>query len=177
MEILHQAIWKGNEELVRKMLKENKNLIYHINDDEWQSIHIAVSRGQFEIMKILIEEFNADVNAKTDYSYTPLLLAAETGSIEFIVELMKHNADTTLTDAMGRGIDYYLSQSHPDYKHITQSSDENTLFLDKNDNKLKVICYYIEYDPFEEAYYCIKNGIDYEFCKRDDYVNIIFVLK
>ena len=48
-----------------------------------------------ELVRVLIEEFNADVNIRDDMGYTPLHSAAMTGNSELVSYLIGHGADKT----------------------------------------------------------------------------------
>jgi ankyrin repeat protein len=47
--------------------------------DGWSCLHYAVHEGLFEITKILIEEYNADIDPRTTHNKTPFHLACRRG--------------------------------------------------------------------------------------------------
>ncbi|MDR1139471.1 MAG: ankyrin repeat domain-containing protein [Rickettsiales bacterium] len=91
---LYVAIWKGNAEVAKLLVKYGAN----VNDNYERNLtplHIAIGHKQLEIAKLLIEN-EANVNAKTNNhgkdDLTPMHLAVFADTPEFIELLANHDA-------------------------------------------------------------------------------------
>ena len=63
-------------------------------------INHAMNYNRNEIVRYLVER-GADVNAKQDGHYTPLMSAAEGGNADMVALLLQHGADINATDKHG----------------------------------------------------------------------------
>ena len=72
LENLFQVILNKDAKKTQEILQENPSLIYAPNIDDWSAIHICAAYGTKEILKISLQ-FNANMNQRTAYNYTPLL--------------------------------------------------------------------------------------------------------
>src|SRR5687768_17184486 len=70
---LFDASWQGNADEVARLLKAGANPKAVTNEST--PLHKAASRGELEIMKLLIDS-GADVTAKALHDWTPLVEAA-----------------------------------------------------------------------------------------------------
>jgi ankyrin repeat protein len=63
--------------MVRDLLKKNDvdTDARNIFDDGWTALHYAIHEGCFSIVKLLIEEFDANIESRTIYNKTPLHFA------------------------------------------------------------------------------------------------------
>lgn len=91
---LYVAIWKGNAEVAKLLVKYGAN----VNDNYERNrtpLHIAIGRKQLEIARLLIKN-GASVNAKTNNhgkdDLTPMHLAIFADTLEFIELLANHGA-------------------------------------------------------------------------------------
>ncbi|MDR2547992.1 MAG: ankyrin repeat domain-containing protein, partial [Rickettsiales bacterium] len=91
---LHVAIWKGNAEVAKLLVKYGAN----VNDNYERNrtpLHIAIGRKQLEIARLLIKN-GANVNAKTNNhgkdDLTPMHLAIFADTLEFIELLANYGA-------------------------------------------------------------------------------------
>jgi uncharacterized protein len=66
-------------------------------------LHSATAAGQREVCAVLLEA-GADVNARQQAGYTPLLEAAQLGDSRLAELLLEHGADRTATLDDGRGL-------------------------------------------------------------------------
>jgi hypothetical protein len=77
-------------------------------------LHLTAHIGSLTIFKILIEK-GLDINARTDYGYTPLHYASREGNYQLVSELLKAGADPYLTVTKGdfihwRPVDFAFKQ-------------------------------------------------------------------
>ncbi|AVP88195.1 hypothetical protein phytr_12710 [Candidatus Phycorickettsia trachydisci] len=91
----------------------------------------------------MIEDFSANVDQNTIGFYTPAQLAPENGNIPCLIELIKHNADLSLSNLCGKDVMYFLSESNSELKDIINHPEAH---LEVKDGHLQVIGgeYYIE---------------------------------
>jgi len=65
------------------------------NENGTTFLNLAVDNDQYELSKLLIETFGADVNKADDMGYSPLHSAALNGNAQIIQLLLQHGADKT----------------------------------------------------------------------------------
>jgi ankyrin len=98
--LLHDAIKKGDEPTVRKLLMmgakiEEKNLLFE------SDLSLAVSSGKVEIVDLLLE-YGADIERRRPYSKeTPLMEATKLRSYAIVKLLLQRGADSQSTDRKG----------------------------------------------------------------------------
>ncbi|AVP88052.1 hypothetical protein phytr_11270 [Candidatus Phycorickettsia trachydisci] len=137
---IESAIREKDIDLVRELLEEDESLIYRCNVDECCPIHFCAKEGNAEIMKMLIEEFGGDVNSKSGDFYTPLHLAAKKGNISCLIELLKHGADTSQTNVIGKDVIDFLAENNDHLKYVLSlAPDEATFELQYKDGDLKIV--------------------------------------
>lgn len=143
---LFQAIRDKKLDTVKIILSKDKSLINETDIDGWSPIHICAADGNKQIMTMLIEEFNADVNQRTEYRYTPLHLAAKYGNVECLFELMKHNADSSLTNRGSSDVLDFLVQVEPKLQSIIEYTFKGSCHLELKEDHLKIVGDSTEYD-------------------------------
>lgn len=146
LKTLFEAIKHKNIESIRKQLSEEDSLMESTDRDGWGPIHVCAAEGDQEIMKILIEDFHANVNQQTEYFYTPAQLAAKNYNLGCLVELMKHNADVTLTNRGGFSVINFLVEGSHELGDIISHSTDDILHLEQQDNHLKLVGHHTEYN-------------------------------
>ncbi len=82
----------GNTEIVRLLLKKNKENLEDKNTDGNTALIIAASSGHKDTVELLLQE-GADINATDRGGWTPLMLAAAKGHIEVVKSLLKKNKE------------------------------------------------------------------------------------
>jgi|JI8StandDraft_1071087.scaffolds.fasta_scaffold00316_21 ankyrin repeat protein len=103
---LFEAVKSGDLSLVTASLLNTKNLNERFNsmlDNRigWTALHLAVSMGQLEIVRCLLEA-GADINAQEDKDdRTPLLMAVCMGGLEMTKLLLSFHADINLQQLDG----------------------------------------------------------------------------
>lgn len=118
LESLFKQIKAGEATEVKEILTHDLYLINEVDIDGWGPIHICASNGQNVILKMLVEEFQANVNQRTEYANTPIHVAAKCSKINTILELKKLGADLTLENRGHENVLDCLQRHHikiPDY--------------------------------------------------------------
>lgn len=59
-------------------------------------IHLACELGNVSIVRILVEEFHANVDERVNFGFTPLHIAAKNGFLSIASYLLRHGADPML---------------------------------------------------------------------------------
>jgi ankyrin repeat protein len=83
----------------------------NIFDDSWTALHYAVHEGYLEVVKILIEQFNATIDARTAFNKTPFHFACRRGNPDVIRYLIEKGANTSVVDRDGCTPLHYLCES------------------------------------------------------------------
>lgn len=89
----------GNLEKLKKILKKNE--IDATDSSGRTLLHIVCDRGYYDIAKLLINDFNADVNVKEMENHTPLHFAALCEEGEIIQLLLNSSADASIKNSDG----------------------------------------------------------------------------
>ncbi|KAJ3100415.1 hypothetical protein HDU96_010347 [Phlyctochytrium bullatum] len=96
---LHIACMFGFTDGAR-MLLENGAAASKLSTD-WPKVaalHIAAERGHFDIVKVFVDDFGADVNVRDAYGATPLHAAAHAGNLEIVKFLVSEGAIVKIHD-------------------------------------------------------------------------------
>lgn len=83
----------------------------NIFDDGWTALHYAAHEGYFEAVKLLIESYNAIIDARTSFNKTPFHLACRRGFSDIIQFLMSKGANTSVVDRDGCTPLHYLCET------------------------------------------------------------------
>lgn len=95
------------------------------------SLHRAVDEGDFAAVRSLIEA-GADVNARSNDEWTPLMLATIKGHTEMVEALLKSGADTNARNRKGwTSLMFAVSMSDADTTRILLSAGANINARDK----------------------------------------------
>ena len=90
-----------NIEVVRALLDNDANV--GAEDEEGRSpLHQATSSGSTELVRTLLLEHGADINARTKDSSTLLLVATKHWNIEVMPALLEHGAYVGMENKEGR---------------------------------------------------------------------------
>lgn len=138
LEQLVDAIERQDKVLIRNLLQEDSNLVKRSDSDGWGPLHFSASKGDPEITKLLLEEFGANINQKTEYSYTPALIAAQKHHIGCLLELAQHGADLHITDRAGKSIIDFLAENDPSIRHIIDLNPTSEFQIEHVDGHLKI---------------------------------------
>jgi ankyrin repeat protein len=85
-------------------------------------LHYAVFENDLECVRLLIEDYNADVNVLDEAGYSPLHLAAKYGFIDIIHILIDH----------GSSINFHIEATNPQIRAIDVLTEPLSLCLENN---------------------------------------------
>ena len=92
------------------------------NKDGKSALHLAVQKGNIELVKLLIKA-GADVNISNNYGWTALHFAVRDNAIELVKLLLKAGADVNMSNDIGWTVLHFLPLDHDmieNYKKILQ---------------------------------------------------------
>lgn len=98
---LAQACRDGKADAVRDFLARGIGVNDHVEFGGTSLVHAAVS-GQEAIVKLLLDEAGADINAATDGKSTALMLASEKGLTAIVKCLLERKPNLEAVDRHGR---------------------------------------------------------------------------
>lgn len=108
---LHLAVWKRDEDLLRKQIKEHGTGDINEKAENGRTpLIIASINGDVNIAKILIEK-GAEIDLKNDKGNTPLILAAYNNHLGMVKYLIQKKADVKSTNSFGLNALMYASQN------------------------------------------------------------------
>ncbi len=90
-ESIFSATSKGDLQEVKKIISQNKKLIFAKDSTRQTPLHVAAEKNFVDIVKFLIEK-GADVNAKNQRGATPLHLACQNGRLRTAELLVRFGA-------------------------------------------------------------------------------------
>lgn len=96
---LMMASIKGNTEAVKALLARDAD----VNKTGWTPLHYAASTGnvqQIDIVRLLLEN-HAYIDAPSPNGTTPLMMAAQYGSMDMVQLLLQEGADPALKNQLG----------------------------------------------------------------------------
>lgn len=97
---IHDAIARGNIDLVRSLLAENPDLVRALDGKQKTPLHSAVTYKQTEALQLLLEK-GADIDARDVTGMTPLHVAAMLGRRDEAEWLLDHGANPNIMDDYG----------------------------------------------------------------------------
>ena len=93
IKLLKNAYYKNDVDTVKQIIKTNTNLLYSNLFGEDSILHQCGYSGKEPMLKMLLEEFNPDVNRSNWYWQTPASYAAKNNHFGCILLLLKHGAN------------------------------------------------------------------------------------
>jgi len=127
---LYGAANKGNETIVAYLLslkdKDGKLVVdvSMVDEDQETPLHAAADEGYCQVVRLLVQEGNADVNKQDVDGDTPLHEAADEGHLDIVTFLIKSGADPTIKNKKGRTpLDEAIDEKRYDVvKYLKESS-------------------------------------------------------
>ena len=118
---LHAASNRGQEEVVRLLLRHNAN-VNSRSISGWTPLHRASVYGYTKVAQLLLE-YGAGVDTRNESGDTPLTLASYHGKVEVVRLLVRHGADVHVKDNSGRtAFQWAITKGH---REITQLLSEH----------------------------------------------------
>lgn len=93
---LMMAALKGHSDLARRLIERGAD----VNKTGWTPLHYAATGGHLAIMELLLEH-HAYIDAESPNGTTPLMMAAQYGSIDAVRLLLTAGADARLKNQLG----------------------------------------------------------------------------
>ena len=86
---LHYAAWNGHVEIVRLLCDRGADVEAR-NNNGYRPLHVAAYLGHISVVKELIDERNAEINARIDGGRTALTLARQYNKLDVAAYLVSH---------------------------------------------------------------------------------------
>lgn len=116
------AAFKGHKDLVRKLIARDAD----VNKTGWTPLHYAATKGQLEVMQILLDE-HAYIDAESPNKTTPLMMAAKYGTLDAVKLLLEAGADPTLRNELGlTAIDFANQANRQDAAGLIAAAIRNS---------------------------------------------------
>jgi uncharacterized protein len=93
---LMMAALKGHFDLAKRLIERGAD----VNKPGWAPLHYAATRGDLQIMELLLEH-HAFIDAESPNGSTPLMMAAHYGTPAAVKLLLEAGADTAMRNQLG----------------------------------------------------------------------------
>lgn len=141
-----QAVKNNSEDVVFKMLLENKFLVHDFDYHKQTALHWAAKRNYSNILSLLIS-YGIKVDQTDSVGRTALHYASKNNHMESVIILLKNRADPLLGDSLGKTPSQLCT-------------DESIIYYLK---RIKALYIIYKNASTKEADMKIKRGIDYVF--------------
>lgn len=110
---IFDLIVTGSIDEIKKLLN-NADLDIESRDDYGTILHYATKENQIELVKILIKEYKANINAQDKFNLTPLCLATLQNNLHLMQVLLEMKANPEIGPAGLTPLHYAVQQSNLD---------------------------------------------------------------
>eukprot|EP01038_Epipyxis_sp_PR26KG_P007568 gene7568-10310_t len=100
-QLLSAALHNDIRTIRSLMMKEGMDINYQDNETKKSALYNACNEGYTKLAQILLEEYHADPNMKTENNLTPLYNACMTGNLSIVELLLKFKANPNISDNNG----------------------------------------------------------------------------
>ncbi|MBU4334196.1 MAG: ankyrin repeat domain-containing protein, partial [Candidatus Omnitrophica bacterium] len=90
---IHEAAKSGDVVKLRELLDNDPSLLTTKDEIGKSPLHWAAGKNQLEIIKVLLDEYNIDVNIRNANNGTPLHVAASQANPKAAIILIEHGAE------------------------------------------------------------------------------------
>lgn len=138
LEQVFNTIKSHNLTETKKLLEENPEIVFEVNNDDWGVIHYCAAYGTPDVLRMLVNKFDANIDQFTRGYYTPALLAAKKSNLKCLSELIKLGADTSVTNTSNQGIISFLASNDPVLETLLGENSAD-LFSDDEGHVINII--------------------------------------
>ena len=105
-ELLSMAFLRSNTEIIRHLIDLNADINY--KDEKGNTLlHLSAEQANIDNVKMLVEEFNANIEARNDLGETPLMFAATSKNILVIEYLVTSDINIDAVNNKGESALFY----------------------------------------------------------------------
>jgi ankyrin repeat protein len=134
---IFQALATNDTEVVTSQLKSGT----HVDTQDtngWTPLMYALGSNNYELARILVEDYKANVNLVENWGISPLMIAVNNGHVGNVKMLLEHSANVNIQDKKGQTA-LMLALKSGDYI-ITSILKNNLARLDlKNEDGLTAL--------------------------------------
>ena len=127
---------------------------------------ISAASNNIDVFKMLVEEYNLDVNHKNNLGVTPLISASNLGNKDLIKFLL--SKDANINDKNNKGLSALILASEKDYKEIVELLLEKGANVnDKDDNNWTALIFAVTNKNLEVVKLLLEKGANVNY-KEDN---------
>ena len=146
----------NDSKIIRNFL-ENGADVNSTNSFGETALHLAAANGNLEIVKLLIEKYGANINAKTIRGTTPLMTAMQERSEEIANYLLAHNPELNVKESEW-GLTEIMRASLEGYSGIVQELINRKVNVNEKDFDGKTSLMYVVESSNNEILKLLING-------------------
>ena len=98
---LNYAAFSGDLEFLQYLIEIGSDIFSKTKSGK-SCLHIAAERGHLEMCRVLLQNYNFDINARDDYGWTELHCAAFSGELELLQYLIENGSDIFSKTKVGK---------------------------------------------------------------------------
>ena len=114
LSVLHEAAWSGEADKVRELLGSGKFPVNSKDSTGWTPLHYACGKGHLGVVRMLIEEFQADMTVQeSECGSTPLMLAILSGQDSVVHALLEdYQCPVDAVNSFGETVLHYACRAN-----------------------------------------------------------------